>query len=227
MKLVVCADTDRVLGCHIVADGAGEMIQLAGVALSVGATKAQFDATLAVHPTMAEELVTLRSPVRRIATLEFGVAGPTCPNADQPDGVLMSGNNGGPWGGGNRGGGNRGSGGGGQGGGGPRGGGQVPEIDEIVKKGQEQLRVLMGGRGGNNGGNGGGTGGPGFSKRGVLLGMAALVLAWAFASFYTVRPEERSVELLFGQYSQIGSPGLNFAPWPWSATRSCRSRPSA
>ncbi len=124
----------------------------------------------------------------------------------------MSGNNGGPWGGGNRGGGNRGS---GSGGGGPRGGGQVPEIDEIVKKGQEQLRVLMGGRGGNNGGGGGGgLGGPGFSRRGVLLGMAALVLAWAFASFYTVRPEERSVELLFGEFSGIGSPGLNFAPWP-------------
>jgi len=51
MKLVVCRDTDRVLGCHIVADGAGEMIQLAGVAVSMGATKAQFDATLAVHPS--------------------------------------------------------------------------------------------------------------------------------------------------------------------------------
>lgn len=124
----------------------------------------------------------------------------------------MSGNNGGPWGGGNRGGGNRGGDGGNNG---PRGNGgqQVPEIEEIVKKGQEQLRVLMGGRGGGNGGNGGGMGG-GFSKRGVLLGLVALVVAWAFASFYTVRPEERSVELLFGQYYQTGNPGLNFAPWP-------------
>ena len=124
----------------------------------------------------------------------------------------MSGNNGGPWGGGNRGGGNRGGDGGNNG---PRGnsGQQVPEIEEIVKKGQEQLRVLMGGRGGGNGGNGGGMGG-GFSKRGVLLGLVALVVAWAFASFYTVRPEERSVELLFGQYYRTGNPGLNFAPWP-------------
>ncbi len=121
----------------------------------------------------------------------------------------MSGNNGGPWGGGgNRGGGNR-------GGGGGRGSGdqpQIPEIEEIVKKGQEQLRVLMGGGGGGR--NGGGTGGPGFSKRGVVLGLIALVVMWAFASFYTVRPEERSVELLFGQYYKTGNPGLNFAPWP-------------
>ncbi len=123
----------------------------------------------------------------------------------------MSGNNGGPWGGGgNRGGGNRGSGGGGRGGDGQP---PMPEIDEIVKKGQEQLRVLMGGGGG--GGKGGkGLGGPGFSKRGVLIGLAALVVMWTFASFYTVRPEERSVELLFGQYYKAGQPGLNFAPWP-------------
>ena len=64
MKLVVCADTDTVLGCHIVADSAGEMIQLAAIAIGMGATKADFDRTLAVHPTMAEELVTMRTPVR-------------------------------------------------------------------------------------------------------------------------------------------------------------------
>lgn len=64
MKLVVCAQTDRVLGCHIVAQGAGEMIQLAGIALQMGATKADFDRTLAVHPTMAEELVTMRTITR-------------------------------------------------------------------------------------------------------------------------------------------------------------------
>jgi modulator of FtsH protease HflK len=123
----------------------------------------------------------------------------------------MSGNGGGPWGGGggNRGG-NRGGGDGGRGGDGQN---PIPEIDEIVKKGQEQLRILMGGGGG--GGKGGrGTGGPGFSKRGVLLGLVALVALWAFASFYTVRPEERSVELMFGQYYKTGNPGLNFAPWP-------------
>ncbi len=64
MKLIVCAKTQRVLGCHIVGDGAGEMIQLAAIAVKMGATKADFDATVAVHPTAAEELVTLRKPVR-------------------------------------------------------------------------------------------------------------------------------------------------------------------
>ena len=64
MKLVVCAQSDRVLGCHIVADGAGEMIQLAAIAIRMGATKADFDRTLAVHPTIAEELVTMRTITR-------------------------------------------------------------------------------------------------------------------------------------------------------------------
>lgn len=66
MKLVVCGRTDRVLGCHIAAPGAGEMIQLAAVAIKMGATKADFDQTVAVHPTMAEELVLMRNPVREI-----------------------------------------------------------------------------------------------------------------------------------------------------------------
>ncbi|MCC6306675.1 MAG: glutathione-disulfide reductase [Rhodobacteraceae bacterium] len=64
MKLVVCARSRRVLGCHIVADQAGEMIQLAAVAMGMGATKEDFDRAVAVHPTMAEELVTMRNPVR-------------------------------------------------------------------------------------------------------------------------------------------------------------------
>jgi len=64
MKLVVSKATRRVLGCHIVAPEAGEMIQLAAIAMKMGATKEQFDATCAVHPTMAEELVTMRKPVR-------------------------------------------------------------------------------------------------------------------------------------------------------------------
>ncbi|PVH30503.1 glutathione-disulfide reductase [Pararhodobacter oceanensis] len=67
MKLVVCAETRRVKGCHIVAPGAGELIQLAGVALKMGATKDDFDATTAVHPTMSEELVLLRKPTRSVA----------------------------------------------------------------------------------------------------------------------------------------------------------------
>ena len=65
MKLVVQRSTDRVLGCHIVGAEAAEMIQLIGVALTLGATKASLDATLAVHPTAAEELVTMRTPTRR------------------------------------------------------------------------------------------------------------------------------------------------------------------
>ncbi|MBM2574823.1 FtsH protease activity modulator HflK [Jannaschia sp. Os4] len=133
--------------------------------------------------------------------------------------------NGGPWGGG----GGSGSGGGGgeppRGPGRPNGGrppgrrpqqGNIPEIDDLMKKGQEQLRVLMGGRGGGRptGPNGGGGGG--FELNRVTIGIAALVAValWLFASFYTVRPEERSVELFLGEFSGVGDPGLNFAPWP-------------
>ena len=64
MKLVVCADTRKVLGCHIVAEGAGELIQMVGIAIKAGLTKEDFDRTVAVHPTMSEELVTMREPVR-------------------------------------------------------------------------------------------------------------------------------------------------------------------
>ncbi|MEJ1158229.1 glutathione-disulfide reductase [Prosthecomicrobium sp. N25] len=66
MKLLVDAETDRVLGCHIVGPDAGEMVQLVGIAMGMGATKADFDRTMAVHPTAAEELVTMRSPTARI-----------------------------------------------------------------------------------------------------------------------------------------------------------------
>jgi membrane protease subunit HflK len=132
---------------------------------------------------------------------------------------------GGPWGGGgsggdNRGGDNR----GGDNRGGRKPGGerpQIPEIEEIVRKGQEQLRVLMGGRGRNpnNGGGGGGGGssrptGPMFTRQGLAIGGLALAALWGFMSFYTVRPEERSVELFLGKFSAVGNPGLNFAPWP-------------
>ena len=64
MKLIVATDTRRVLGCHIVGPEAGEMIQLAAVAIKMGATKDDFDRTVAVHPTAAEELVTMRKPAR-------------------------------------------------------------------------------------------------------------------------------------------------------------------
>ena len=60
MKLVVDGSTDRVVGCHIVGPDAAELIQVIGIAVKMGATKADFDATMAVHPTAAEELVTMR-----------------------------------------------------------------------------------------------------------------------------------------------------------------------
>jgi glutathione reductase (NADPH) len=60
MKLVVDGVTNRVVGCHIVGPDAGELIQVIGIAVKMGATKADFDATMAVHPTAAEELVTMR-----------------------------------------------------------------------------------------------------------------------------------------------------------------------
>ena len=63
MKLVVDGSTQRVLGCHIFGPEAGEMVQLVAIALKMGATKDQFDATVAVHPTMAEELVTMRTKI--------------------------------------------------------------------------------------------------------------------------------------------------------------------
>jgi len=63
MKLLVARDGRKVLGVHIVGPSAGEMIQLAGVAVKMGATKEDFDRTVAVHPTAAEELVTMREPV--------------------------------------------------------------------------------------------------------------------------------------------------------------------
>ncbi|MGA7387203.1 MAG: glutathione-disulfide reductase [Pseudolabrys sp.] len=60
MKLLVDGATDRVVGCHIVGPDAGELIQAVGIAVKMGATKADFDATMAVHPTAGEELVTMR-----------------------------------------------------------------------------------------------------------------------------------------------------------------------
>ena len=60
MKIVVDRETDRVLGCHMVGGDAAEIIQGFAVALKCGATKAQFDATVGIHPTAAEEFVTMR-----------------------------------------------------------------------------------------------------------------------------------------------------------------------
>lgn len=63
MKLIVARETRKVRGVHIVGNGAGEMIQMVGIAVKMGATKEDFDRTVAVHPTAAEELVTMTTPV--------------------------------------------------------------------------------------------------------------------------------------------------------------------
>jgi glutathione reductase (NADPH) len=65
MKLIVDAASDRVLGCHIVGPEAAEIIQVVGIAVKMKATKADFDSTIALHPTSAEELVTMRTPTAR------------------------------------------------------------------------------------------------------------------------------------------------------------------
>ena len=64
LKLVVNRETDVIVGCHLVAENAGEMIQFAGIAVKAGLTKSQWDETCAVHPTIAEEIVTMNEPIR-------------------------------------------------------------------------------------------------------------------------------------------------------------------
>ena len=65
MKLIVDRKTDRVLGANMVGPDAGEIIQGIAVAIKGGATKATFDSTIGIHPTAAEEFVTMRTPVGR------------------------------------------------------------------------------------------------------------------------------------------------------------------
>ena len=65
MKLIVEEKNQKVLGCHFVSPFAGELVQLVAVAITMGATKLDFDKTIAVHPTISEELVTMRKPTRR------------------------------------------------------------------------------------------------------------------------------------------------------------------
>lgn len=61
MKLIVDGHTDKIVGCHIVGEGASELTQILAILVKMGATKADFDATVALHPTAAEELVTLKN----------------------------------------------------------------------------------------------------------------------------------------------------------------------
>ncbi len=64
-KLIVSTTSRKILGCHIIAPDAGELIQMVGVAVKMGATKEDFDRTVAVHPTMSEEIVLMKTPVRK------------------------------------------------------------------------------------------------------------------------------------------------------------------
>jgi membrane protease subunit HflK len=117
---------------------------------------------------------------------------------------------GGPWGNGGRG--DRGKSPWGGGGGGNQ---QGPDLDDLIRRGRDQLRVVLGGKGGGTGGGGGRRGGGGGFERLLPIAIPVLLLAaWLFQSFYSVKPEERSVELFLGEFSSIGDPGLNFAPWP-------------
>jgi glutathione reductase (NADPH) len=71
MKLVVDGDSGRVVGCHIVGSGAAEIIQAVAIAIRMKAVKEDFDATMALHPTAAEELVTMRTATRRCVRSSF------------------------------------------------------------------------------------------------------------------------------------------------------------
>jgi glutathione reductase (NADPH) len=64
MKLITTGSEERIVGCHLIGDGADEMLQGFAVAIRMGATKKDFDDTVAIHPTSAEELVTMREPIR-------------------------------------------------------------------------------------------------------------------------------------------------------------------
>ena len=91
----------------------------------------------------------------------------------------------------------------------PGGGNQPPDLEELIRKSQEKVRQLFPG-----GGRGGGSG-SGISK-GLLGGVAAIViLGWLATGIYSVQPEERGVELIFGRLHDVTSPGFNYnLPWP-------------
>jgi len=110
---------------------------------------------------------------------------------------------GGPWGQGPSGGGT--GGGRGNGSGGP-GGGQGPDLEEILRRGQERFRQSFPGGGGQGGGLG---------FRGILVGIAVLIAIWLVSGFYRVQPDEQGVVLRFGAYQDTTNPGLNYhLPYP-------------
>ena len=104
-------------------------------------------------------------------------------------------NRGGPWGGG----------------GDPQGP-NIPDVDEILERGRDRVKNIFSGRGGGKKPGRGKT--PKFSRGPIIVLILAAIGGWIYLSFYSVKPEERSVELFLGTYSATGQPGLNFAPWP-------------
>ncbi|RPE71033.1 protease FtsH subunit HflK [Pacificibacter maritimus] len=134
----------------------------------------------------------------------------------------MASNNGGPWG--SSGGGNRGNGSSDNDSGKsnddrrPKGGNQpqIPEIDELLGKGNEYLKVLMGGKGGGNGSAPRGPNGQGGIPKGMIgLGLLGAIGVWFVSSFYTVQTEQNGVELFLGQYHRTTTEGPHLAPWPF------------
>jgi len=124
-------------------------------------------------------------------------------------------NNGGGGGPGGGGGGDQGGGKGPWGGGGGGGRGEGPDLDDLLRKGRDQLKVVLGGKGGGRSGGGGGRGeGPNFGPYMKYVIPIVLVAAWLMQSFYSVKPEEKAVELMLGKYYRTTEPGLNLAFWP-------------
>ena len=99
---------------------------------------------------------------------------------------------------------------------GPGGGQQPPDIEEIIRRGQDRLRQTFGGRGGSGGGSGSGGGGFAVNRTVIGIVVAALALLYVFQGFYTVQEDERGVVLTFGQpLDELAGPGLNFHFWPF------------
>ena len=116
-------------------------------------------------------------------------------------------NSGGPWGGGggNKDGGGRGPWGGGNRGGGNGGGGnQPPNLEDLIRRGQERMKQVM-------------PGGP-IGSRGILLIVLLIVIAWLFTGVYRVNPDEQGVVKTFGAYSRQSGPGIGYhLPWPFES----------
>ena len=93
------------------------------------------------------------------------------------------------------------------------GGGTPPDLEEIIRKGQDRLKTMFGGSGGA-GGSGGGSGSGVPSRMVWLVGAVAIAALFAYNSFYTVEANEQGVVLQFGEYSKTTGPGLHYLMWP-------------